>query len=195
MLFRSAFVYLWVPAYDKVHILYESSNANDYEYRTMSLMEKFIRTLSDESIVLYLHTKGASRYNRFVGDDQEIRSDEWRNYMMYFLVEKWQICWRAVKELGYKTCGVQLEKRDDPHYSGNFWWSTVKFLKSKVEKMEDSEWKADYRGSTEMYLLKGINDATKEYKEHLSIYHFDHNLYIHPTPRRLYDDDHERITA
>tara|TARA_A100001015_G_C14825562_1_gene646525 strand:- start:116 stop:973 length:858 start_codon:yes stop_codon:yes gene_type:complete len=178
---------------DKVRVIYESSGTNDYEYRTVSLMEKFTRMLSDGSLVLYLHTKGASRYNRYEDDDQEFNGDQWRNYMMYFVVERWQICWRALKELGYKTCGVQLHKDKNPHYSGNFWWSKAQFLKSKVQKMKDAEWNVEYRSSTEFYLLKGVNDATDGYREHLSVYHFDHNLYRHPARRSIYENDHKHI--
>ena len=47
--------------------------------------------------------------------------------MNYWLIEQYQTCINYLNK-SYLTCGINVSK-DYSHYSGNFWWSTTKYIK------------------------------------------------------------------
>lgn len=104
---------------NKYNNLHLSTSLNDFEFPTLTYLRNFCNTMSAN--VLYIHTKGIS-----TPDNKCI--EDWRNYMLYFVVEKFAICLDALKT--HDSCGVDL--RDDPvlHYSGNFWWSKSSYIKT-----------------------------------------------------------------
>ena len=71
--------------------------------------------------ILYLHTKGVSYTQRY----QQI--DDWRNMMLYFLVEEHVSCYHALSSGEYDVLG--LNRNPDKSFavlSGNFWWVSSK---------------------------------------------------------------------
>jgi len=77
---------------------------------------------SNDSKVLYLHSKGASRDGWEYGNVWE-----WRKMMEYFLVEKWEDCVSSLDE--YDTIGCNISTSGfGRHYSGNFWWANSSYL-------------------------------------------------------------------
>jgi len=77
------------------------------------------------SLVLYLHNKGVSRFNNH---KQYMNVKDWREYMMFYLVERWNLCANVLMN-GGATCGVHLLKLVPyPHYSGNFWWTSCEHV-------------------------------------------------------------------
>lgn len=103
-----------------VEHLFNLGGVEQFEFPTLSLMQACAKTNEDDNF-LYLHTKGAS-----TTDNPAI--DDWRKYMTYFCVEKWQQC---NEKLAYNDCvGVDWRIDPVPHYSGNFWWATGKHLAS-----------------------------------------------------------------
>ena len=121
-------------------------------------------------------------------------SDDWRLYMMYFLVDKHDICVTAISEFGYSTCGVLLETShiskhtNGAHYSGNFWWSTAGWIKA-IDDVEEAAWEDSNRMVTERYLLRGVTDADELRRNHLEVHRVSHNLYASRTPRSSYIND------
>jgi len=66
-----------------------------------------------------------------ISDPNNLCLIDWRNYMLYFLVEKYKICLDILKT--YDTCGVDLRLDPVEHYSGNFWWSTANHINNLPE--------------------------------------------------------------
>lgn len=114
----------------KINILFHSDDMALHEIATLNKLLEY--TVSDdiknneEWYLLYLHTKGVTKpNNRNVCD--------WIDYMLYFLVEKYETC---LENLNLYDCvGVNLQTFPHLHYSGNFWWSKKSFIKN-LDKCE-----------------------------------------------------------
>jgi hypothetical protein len=96
-----------------------SPNLEDNEFVTQQHLWEYANE-NPSSFVLYLHTKG-------VGKEINPPVEDWVAYMVYFLIEKWQICKNVLAT--NKTVGVDLRPEFHLHYSGNFWWSRADFVK------------------------------------------------------------------
>ena len=71
--------------------------------------------------VWYLHSKGVSSRNAAnpnVGD--------WRRLMEAFVIDGWRDCVDALRD--HDVCGVNWHEHPEPHFSGNFWWATPRYL-------------------------------------------------------------------
>lgn len=117
-----------------------------FELPTLKLISEFSKKYTNTKI-LYLHTKGIS-----YGKDHESYLPEldWINYMTYFLCEKSNECLNLLDI--YDTLGCDYSDIKDyapPHYSGNFWWGTAKYISSlSTESLVD-------RTSAEWWILSG----------------------------------------
>lgn len=115
--------------------------------------------------VLYFHTKGISKQNN--------NTEDWRKYMEFFTIEKWQDC---VKKLdnNFDACGVMwnsitvgkghpaLPTGTFPHFSGGFWWAKASHINSL---------KHDYLTGSNRYLREfwiGSNPRSKMFEFHNS---------------------------
>ena len=101
-----------------------------YERPTITLMHELSKTVP--SIILYFHTKGASK----VADNVA----EWRDEMNTQVLLNWRDCIAHIRN-GYDTCGVNWIG----FYEGNFWWSRTNYIRRldapKVgTRYEDEEW-------------------------------------------------------
>ena len=101
--------------------------ANANEFVTLDLIEKDVDKFGDSDYILYLHTKGASKYG-----NKNIIS--WRHLMNYFNIEKCKDALKLFEKSDFNTYGVLLNK----FYMGNFWWAKSSYLKtlnmSEVDK-------------------------------------------------------------
>jgi len=77
------------------------------------------------SFVFYLHNKGVSH----IGNDAAFETKKlWREFMMFFLVERWWLCANVLTR-GAAACGVlQIHIKYYKIYSGNFWWSSCEHV-------------------------------------------------------------------
>jgi hypothetical protein len=131
-----------------------------------------LKSLYDFSIknpgykILYIHSKGVTNNSKSVED--------WRNYMNYFMIEKWKDCVKYLNE--YDTVGCNLLNDDGfedfPHYSGNFWWSNSKYIsKLNYNYLNDSFrfmrefWIGSNRGKMYEIHNSGINHYLERYLE------------------------------
>jgi len=94
-------------------------------------------TDNPEDYILFLHTKGITHGLKPAIED-------WRKYMEYFVVERWQDCVAKLDE-GYDCCGV-LWNTDTPigihpHFSGAFYWAKASYINTLDHGFIDSEWR------------------------------------------------------
>jgi hypothetical protein len=97
---------------------------NDNEFLTINLIEQDI--IDDDDYIFYLHTKGASKINTPFYD----KVSNWRRILNHHLIIDYK---KVLKSLeNFNTCGFQLEELENGIniYSGNFWWSTGKYIKT-----------------------------------------------------------------
>jgi GR25 family glycosyltransferase involved in LPS biosynthesis len=105
----------------KIKVIQYSSHVNTYELETINLIKTFSEKQT-QCEILYLHTKGISNNN-----DQKIQ--DWTNMMLYFLIEKSNICIDHLKQYDAVGCNLSTNTKT-PHFSGNFWWSKSSYIKS-----------------------------------------------------------------
>jgi len=94
-----------------------------YEFPTLESIHNFSIKHNDY-FILYLHTKGVSKpTNNQVAD--------WRNCMLFFMVEKWQNCINKLNE-GYDVVGINHITTPLPHFQGNFWWAKSSYINKLI---------------------------------------------------------------
>ena len=151
--------------YPKIKILFQDENMKLFERGTLLNMYHFC-TKHPEALVLYLHTKGVTRTK-----NQNVR--HWRRYMEYFLVDRWQDCVTAMTEENYDICGVDWKIEPKPHFSGNFWWTTAKYLLTLPPYINQ-----DYY-APEMWIGQNLPN-------YRCFHHSGYNLYDTPYTEELY---------
>lgn len=128
-----------IAKYNKLILLYQDDNPKYYEVKTINYIKYIADKISDNSRILYVHTKGVRKN----GDEICVRS--WRKLLEYYTIVNHDIALQYLMN-NYDTIGSNVinmspstSDRDkylyavNPnhyfHYSGNFWWSTVKHIR------------------------------------------------------------------
>lgn len=103
---------------------YEESTMS-YERFTLDLLHRDALAYpgNNEFRVLYLHSKGVTKPHTAGGR-------AWRNLMMHFLVTHHTYCLDLMQSAPYEAVGVLFRAIPQPHFSGNFWWSTRSYLRT-----------------------------------------------------------------
>jgi hypothetical protein len=91
-----------------------------WELRTLSELHTWAKDNQD-TYILYMHTKGASRYYNCTND--------WRLLMEYYTIDNYKTCIKLL-DAGADMVGVNLHPGPVPHYSGNFWWAKANYISS-----------------------------------------------------------------
>ncbi len=107
----------------RIIVVHCSDNPLEFELPTLRLMHEFSLN-SPNTKILYVHTKGIS-YPK--GDSRYEPGLDWINYMLYFLCEKSETCLKLLDT--HDVVGCNFSELPKPHFSGNFWWTTAKYLK------------------------------------------------------------------
>lgn len=101
--------------YPKFKIRYFSTNPQDYEFRTIELIEKD----NSQYVGFYFHTKGITRpFESYI--------NHWRSILNEFILWRWKEHYVRVCN-GYDISSVNEMKSPD-HFSGNFWWFNRKYI-------------------------------------------------------------------
>lgn len=111
-------------------------------YEGQTLVKIYEHCQNNDGYVFYFHNKGASSYSTHIPGAIK----DWRNYMQYFNIEKWQDCVEKLEE-GYDCCGVDWVERHDikldfvvQHYAGNFWWTTTDYIRKLKNPLNIEEY-------------------------------------------------------
>uniref|UniRef100_A0A6C0EZF5 Glycosyltransferase 2-like domain-containing protein n=1 Tax=viral metagenome TaxID=1070528 RepID=A0A6C0EZF5_9ZZZZ len=159
-----------------VDICNYSDNPMLCEIPTINKIQHFSQTNPDCNI-LYLHTKGICY------DDNNQKINDWIDMMLYFLVEKYELCISKL-DSGIQTVGCNyFDVKNPPHFSGNFWWSKSSYINT-LPLLIESEFA--YRNDAEFWLCK--NNPTV-YELHNSKIDQYFELY----PPTMYRDDKQKI--
>ena len=121
-----------IQKYSKIRVIFQSDDTSFYERKILQLLHE--NSQRENFYVLYLHTKGI-KYN---GTNKKI--NDWVEYMTYFNVSQFK---NILKLLKYNdVVGVNLEdKPEHPvHFSGNFWWSKSKYIRTLDTKYLHNWW-------------------------------------------------------
>jgi len=91
-----------------------------YENETINGMINVAKNNKTKFYGLYIHTKGTTMVSQ--------SQNSWRNFLMYWLVQKHDICIDILNR-GFYTIGVNFLVN---HYSGNFFWFSSDYLKESL---------------------------------------------------------------
>ena len=126
----------FLDQYPKLNLLFQNSSVIQYERATLSELLKCCLSKSKNTYVLYMHTKGVTKFKKnkrgIVDRREELVPSQnvidWRLYMEYFLVDQWSDCIKCLKEEPSDVCGVNWTIEPEPHFSGNFWWARGDYI-------------------------------------------------------------------
>ena len=160
---------------DKFKICNYSDNPALYEIPTINKIQQFSKENTDCNI-LYLHSKGISY------DDNNQKENDWVDMMLYFLVERFELCLEkmntGIQAVGcnyYYDDDEQMKIRNPKHFSGNFWWgnsqyiSKLPFLIEKTETVNPNDaefWLCQHNPSVFELHNSKINHYLDVYPEH-----------------------------
>ena len=102
---------------------------------TLTWIKDYAKENPDDYI-LFFHTKGITHNDK--------PSDDWREYMGYFAIERWRDCIEKLNE-GFDCCGVMWNKDTPigsfPHFSGAFYWAKASYINTLNHDYLDSAWR------------------------------------------------------
>lgn len=144
---------------DKIEIIGTSNNLGVYESSTLNLL--YEHSAKEDFNVLYLHTKGVKHNN------SSLCVTDWVRYMSYFNIYKHEQCLDML--VNNDAVGVNL-LINPKHFSGNFWWSTSKHIRSLgpcVNKTYNSPefWITSKPGEYKELWNSGVNHYHTRYEE------------------------------
>ena len=112
--------------------------------------------LADDDRVLYIHSKGVTRYNTTTytmnAREFEISNlyeniSEWRDLMEFYLIKNYEKC-LTILDNNFDTVGINY-CNNPKHYSGNFWWATGKYLRTlSYETPANENWVLENNGKS-----------------------------------------------
>lgn len=111
--------------FENVELLDFNENLGLYE--RLTLHKLYEKSLEHEFYVLYLHTKGVTH------SPMDYSIHVWRNKMLFFLLQYTTLTLHQFEHDTADVVGIDFltDSRKYPrHYSGNFWWTTSKHLKT-----------------------------------------------------------------
>jgi hypothetical protein len=149
---------------EKIVIINYSDNYKLYEIPTINLIHTFCEH-NDNCEILYLHTKGTTFYNN---PNKQYITD-WRNLMLYFLVEKYSDCFELLQNYDATGCNY-ITAPCKHHFSGNFWWANSNYIK-QLKRLPDI---CD-RHESEWWILS--NKSVNSYEIHNSLTNHYHDFY------------------
>ena len=171
---------------------------NYYEGQTLSKL--YEHCIENDGYVFYFHNKGMLSYTTHIAGAIK----DWRHYMQYFNIEKWQECIDKLDE-GYDCVGVDWVERHDikldfvvQHYAGNFWWARNDYIRKlkyplAIEEYVDVESMMEelknYRYCFELWMATGNpNKYCAHYRRHHQYNNQGLERYFIYYPREMYDE-------
>ena len=145
----------------KIKVIYFSENELEWEFPTIKLIKDFSDKLTENIKILYINTRGLFNKMCFC---------ELRNYLEYFLIDKYEICLNLLNN--YYCVGVNQQfnfKHKINHFFCNFWWSNSKYIKKLIILK-----KSKNRYNAVNYLIGDFNKV--DYRYTFSLHHYNNDL-------------------
>ena len=108
----------------KIKVINFSTETQFDETLTINLLSLFCKHHNNCKI-LFLHTMGTNQQSPTTNVDC---LNDWRNYMLYFMVEKHQVCMDMLNL--YDTVGCNCTDGPNKYYNGNFWWANSNYIQT-----------------------------------------------------------------
>ena len=109
--------------YSKIELIHISNSQFNSEPDTLNLMLKKSLEYTENTKLLYLHTKGVSHLH----PNMRRNIDAWVRYLDLFNISKWEEC---VNALDFHDVAGGFYVEEPKHFSGNFWWANSDYIKT-----------------------------------------------------------------
>lgn len=152
---------------------------NLYEGLTLDLIYKHAQTVTQDTNILYLHTKGITR--------NSAQTSNWREALQHFCVHRWTNCVRELET--HDTVGV-TDGSGDEVFSGNFWWARSDYIKTLAPPLDTqlytnkpNMWpgQGDFRYAFELWIKTGQNVKSK-FVYHTKTNHYGEFFFVEKLP-------------
>ena len=120
---HSEFLNDFKDMYPKIEYAVIANAVFNNEPDTLNLMIRKANEYTENTPMLYLHTKGLSYSN----PDLKKNVDAWVRYLDLYVINKWEECVDSLKE-NDAAGGFYVE--DPKHFQGNFWWANSDYIKN-----------------------------------------------------------------
>ena len=141
-----------------LNLMFIDENVSFGESKTLIKLKEFSMTDTNNTNILYLHTKGVTQHNSV----REKPVKEWRLMMEHFLITNWEKC---VEKLNneFDCCGINYQDHAGnvkgvtkliQIFNGNFFWT-----KSDYVKKLDGSILFEHRYSSENWILSSEHKA------------------------------------
>ena len=162
--------------YGKVKIVRISSSLEKCERPTMQML--WDHAQENDGEYFYLHTKGvANLCGKHIKDGYYFVED-WRKYMEYFNIERWEFCIKSLKS-GYDCVGVNYKEYPWKHFSGGFWWANSEYIRRNERPIDSYPPEGPNRFYDEGWICRSQHIAMNMHSSNV-------NHYEHPYPEYLY---------
>jgi hypothetical protein len=123
-----------IKDYEKIKIVLVTDDPKVDEFAILQILHEDSKKL--DAKILYFHAKGTS-YPKMHKHFENLQ--DWRRYMEYFLIYNYKKCIESLKN--HDVCGVNWWDggKYPPHFSGNFWWTKMDYIK-KLSKPVPGSW-------------------------------------------------------
>ena len=103
------------------------------ELWTLKMLQNDCKELNDETPILYIHTKGATK--------PTLERQQWREYMERELIDNYKFHLDILKK-GFSSSGVLMgiPYWSPKIYGGNFWWTTAGYIKTLPNDLWWKNW-------------------------------------------------------
>ena len=122
-----------------------SGDVEQGERLALNWMHQFCVESTQDSNILYFHTKGVTKFGTYF----QTNIEDWVNLMETFVIDDYRTCLDYLKTVD--TCGINYLEEPVPHFSGNFWWAKGSYIKQLNPNIGE-----DYR-DVEWWVLSGDN--------------------------------------
>ncbi len=114
--------------------------------------------------IWYLHAKGVSSAHF-----RNPNVTDWRRLMEYHVVQRWRDCVDVLR--AHDACGVNWHDEPTPHFSGNFWWATPRYVASLPqtigpEHFDPEAWIGSSQPKIHCWHESGIDHYLEPYPAH-----------------------------
>jgi hypothetical protein len=178
------------PLRDRVHVIATAHDIELSEFPTLLAMQLFANRAPAATKLAYLHTKGVRKNG--IND----YPSEWRRYMSYFVVHRYEICFEALDKQAYCTCGPLKQSKI---YAGNFWWTKAGYLATRTPRIAEIEWNVKNRYLAEEYILRNQSSPSNQVCSrpgsdanpqnlHYCVHHTHHVMQVCHTPFEWYSN-------
>lgn len=110
---------------EKISIVYHGVPVTEYEYPSMKLIEDF--SVANDCNLIYLTGLGTT--------GRTTERENKRNYINYFLIDKWQDCVYWLEQ-GWDCVGVDFREDPKRHFTGFQYWTKSSYFRTLPKVIE-----------------------------------------------------------